>query len=377
VIKMKSQNDKKRSPGNVLLNRLLAVSGDVSDMRKLDLDTRPFHVRVPALTRFLLLKFFRTISDKADLDEPLYRLCLRYKRLDKEFEIELVRRFKDGDMAARDLLVKHNLWQIVPTAYFTSQKDLADLAQEGVLGCIRAMEKYDASKDVRFSHYASIWIRQYMQRYLHLTLRTIRLPVFFYDRLQQVERTLERLEQLKLDRPAEPVIAEELGLSIEEVKLCLNLLKGFDLVSLELLLQDTELAESLAMGTIHDPEMEVENTELIEFTQALLCSLSERSRLVLWLRFGLDGLPPRTQKEIGDLLGVCRERVRQIEVKAWRLLRQQYSEQAIALLSPEKDPGGTVQNVDPGPSSSTTHEIDWRSRAAWAQMVEALRNQAA
>jgi RNA polymerase primary sigma factor len=238
-------------------------------------------------------------------------------------ERELARRKDAGDEAAKRKLIESNLRLVMSITrnYTNAGVPLLDLIQEGNLGLIRAVEKFDYTLGFKLSTYATWWIRQAITRALADQGRTIRLPVHVAEQVRRVMRSRRILAQ-KLNRePLLPEIAKESGFPIERVRTLLELVE--DPVSLETPVGD---GESLYGDLIEDTKTERPDTvtadhlRSAELAEALL-RLAPRMRHVLSRRFGLDGEPPQTLEEVGSDLGITRERVRQLESRALRELR--------------------------------------------------------
>ena len=247
----------------------------------------------------------------------------RYPLLTKADEIRLAKRVEKGDMAAKQQMVESNLRLVVSIAknYRGQGLGFLDLIQEGILGLIRAVEKFDWRRDLKFSTYATWWIRQAVARALADKSRTIRLPVHVVERLQKINRA-ERTLMLRLGRePSNEEIAEEAKLPLYQV---LDVRKAArSPISLEEPVGDegeSSFSDFLADSEAIDPMDAVSDQLRHEALQEGLNALPERHRRVLELRYGLDGLDPRTLDEIGREFGLTRERIRQIEVEALREL---------------------------------------------------------
>jgi len=243
--------------------------------------------------------------------------------LTREQERELARRKDEGDEAAKRKLIESNLRLVMSITrnYTKAGVPLLDLIQEGNLGLIRAVEKFDYRMGFKLSTYATWWIRQAITRALAAQGRTIRLPVHVAEQVRRVMRSRRVLAQ-KLNRdPSVEELAKESGFPEKRVQELLDLVE--DPVSLETPVGD---GESLYGDLIEDTKTErpytatTEQLRKQELAKALEC-LNPRMRHVLSLRFGLHDSDPKTLEEVGEGLGITRERVRQLESRALRELR--------------------------------------------------------
>lgn len=244
-----------------------------------------------------------------------------------EEELDLSRRIEQGDEEARKKLIEANLRLVVKIAkaYVSTDVGLLDLVQEGNLGLLKAAGKYDHRKQVRFSTYASWWIKQSITRALSNKRRSIRLPHRKEDALRKIQRAFNALSQRLMRRPSVEEVAKEVGLPSDEVVQILNISSGP--VSL-----DSEInADS---GTLHDvfednsyaPDAEVMQQEMRQETLRFLERLREKEKKILLYRFAFYGGKKYTLKRISDEMGISPETVRQIEMRALRKLRQHSSE---------------------------------------------------
>ena len=240
----------------------------------------------------------------------------RVPLLTADQEVTLAKRVERGERAAKTQMIEANLRLVVAIAkpYLGRGLSFSDLIQEGSLGLIRAVEKFDYRRGFKFSTYAHWWIRQAVQRALAEQARTIRIPVHMFERLNRVTYVQRQLVQFLGREPRPDEIAAELELTSEEVRQILRMAQ-FP-ISLEKPIGENEDAKlgDLVEDELAESPFDVASVSLRSADiEHALASLPARERRVIELRFGLHGGRPRTLEEVGRTLGVTRERIRQIE----------------------------------------------------------------
>ena len=265
-----------------------------------------------------------TVEPSLDSLRLYLRSIGRVPLLTAQQEVDLAKRIERGDMIAKTQMVEANLRLVVSIAkgYLGRGLTFLDLIQEGSLGLIRAVEKFDYRRGYKFSTYATWWIRQAVTRAIADKARTIRIPVHMVEKLNRVTHVERQLVQ-RLGREPEPAeIAAELKVSVREVR---DILRVAQMpISLEKPIGDedeSELGDFVADETTEEPfETATENLQRQDIQRALN-ALPERERQVIELRYGLRGHEPLTLEEVGRAFGVTRERIRQIENNTLKKLK--------------------------------------------------------
>src|SRR6187551_3479217 len=266
-----------------------------------------------------------TVEPSLDSLRLYLRSIGRVDLLTADQEVALARRIERGDMSAKQQMIEANLRLVVSIAkgYLGRGLSFLDLIQEGSLGLIRAVEKFDYRRGYKFSTYATWWIRQAVTRAIADKARTIRIPVHMVEKLNRVAHVERQLVQ-KLGREPEPAeIAEELRWPVSDVR---DILRVAQLpVSLEKPVGDedeSELGDFVADDAVLEPFEEASEHLQKEGVRRALEALPDRERQVIELRYGLSGAEPLTLEEVGRTFGVTRERIRQIENNTLKKLKR-------------------------------------------------------
>ncbi|MBS1991241.1 MAG: RNA polymerase sigma factor RpoD/SigA [Cyanobacteria bacterium SZAS LIN-3] len=249
----------------------------------------------------------------------------KFPLLNAAQEVELTRIFKAGGpqaIRARDAMVNANLRYVVSVAWkqVRDNVQLEDLVQEGNIGLMKAVEKFDETRGFRFITYARWWVQQAIGRYLDENGHAFRLPARSAQRIMRMNRVIAKLSR-DGNQPTDAQVAAEMGLSLEEVHELAEYAKQPISINTPVLEGDAEFGDRLEDTAAVNPEAAAVETDFKARIYASLSKLTDRQRQVIVLRFGLDGNREHTLEEVGEIFSVTRERIRQIEAKALEALR--------------------------------------------------------
>ncbi|MGC9796854.1 RNA polymerase sigma factor RpoD [Fervidobacterium riparium] len=274
-------------------------------------------------------------TEPKDLIKMYLRDIGKIRLLTPSEERKLAQRAQKGDKRAKEELIISNLRLVVSMAkrYLGKGLSFLDLIQEGSLGLIKAVEKFDWSKGYKFSTYATWWIRQAITRAIADQARTIRVPVHMVETINKIQKIKREYMQEHGEEPPIEYLAEQVGKPVEKIEEILQATP--ETLSLETPVgeeDDSSMADFVADESIASPKKEAIRTLMNEEISKLLETLNDREKMVIKMRYGLLDGKSKTLEEVGQYFGVTRERIRQIEVKALRKLRHPSRSRYLRLL---------------------------------------------
>src|SRR5271170_2933835 len=246
------------------------------------------------------------------------------KLLNREEEIQLAKRIKKGDKRARELMITANLRLVVKIArdYEGLGLPLLDLINEGNIGLMKGVERFDSNKGAKLSTYASLWIKQAIRRALSNQSKTIRLPVHVFDKMTHIRRAEVKLREMLDREPTDEEVADNLGLNPRRIRQYREAARAPVSLDSPVSIDDsTSISEHVADANAAAPFDEIVKHSDNELMREVLATLDARESRILSMRFGLDNGRPKTLEEVGERLGVTRERIRQIQEHALQKMR--------------------------------------------------------
>lgn len=273
-------------------------------------------------------KTFNSISNDDDILQMYLKDIGKIKLLNSKEEKSLGKQIKEGEITQADIakrkLVQANLRLVVSIAkkYIGQGVLFMDLVQEGSLGLIKAAEKFDYSKNFKFSTYATWWIKQTIIRAISNNSRTIRIPVHMTEKIRKYKKAYTTLSFELGHEPSDSEIAQKLGITVKQL---LTIKKSIikEPISLETpVTDDLNVGDYIEDTSYRSPEVQTKNNALKGSIENLLSTLPEREKKIVCCRFGINGETPKTLEQLGEIMGYSKERIRQLEDSALTKIRQ-------------------------------------------------------
>ncbi|CEO40808.1 RNA polymerase sigma factor RpoS [Photobacterium kishitanii] len=267
----------------------------------------------------------KTLSFETDVIQLYLRDISMKPLLTKNEEILYSRKVLTGDVSAKNIMIESNLRLVVNIAkrYRGSSIQLSDLIDEGNIGLITAVDKFDPERGFRFSTYATWWIKQTIERAIHNQSRTIRLPVHVSKEINTIVRTHKHLLNTQNKEPKNEDVAQKLDRSVDDISTLLSY--DAPIISYDQTINDDANSQSLAVFLTDDkavkPDSHLDELDIKYITSSILDSLSPRDKEIICRRFGLLGHESQTLQEVADEVGLTRERIRQLQVISLKKLR--------------------------------------------------------
>jgi RNA polymerase primary sigma factor len=317
-----------------LLNRNYRTSLKKARLPRVQLTPsgRSRRIHVPAAQKSLVVpvpvpglpEAVPTESLRGDTLQLYLREIGQVKLLTPQEETTLARRIQRGDKKAREHMITANLRLVVKIAreYESLGLPLLDLINEGNIGLMKGVQRYNPNKGAKFSTYASLWIKQAIRRALSNTSKTIRLPVHVLDKMSHVRKAEVKLREVLDREPTDEELADDLGINAQRIRLYRDASRAPVSLDSPISFDDsTSIAEHVADANAAAPFDELVMHNEHELVKEVLATLDARESRILAMRFGLDNGQPKTLEEVGERLGVTRERIRQIQEQALQKMR--------------------------------------------------------
>lgn len=274
------------------------------------------------------VRHYETTKEQADVVKLYLNQIRQSKLLTHKEEIALIARAKKGDMAAKNKIVEANLRLVVNLAkkYINRGVEFMDLIEEGNLGLMHALEKFEPERGFRYSTYATWWVRQNMQKILYNQAKTIRIPAYLLKEFNYCRARVRQLQRKLGREPTEKEIAAYLNYSLEKVRGILGAIINTE--SLDILYDESNrpIIESIADSDSEEPERAMINHNMSTHIEKAITCLNDKEKQILIMRFGLFGNDTKTITQIAHILCYTRERIRQIQMEAFKKMKDAFDD---------------------------------------------------